>query len=299
MRFSSSLQILISQVLFLFGVFFVPAASADVFNCTHGSGSGSCVLSSSDCSGGDVYGGTECSGNNERTLCCVSGGGGSSCPDTQNHCKANCDAYGGLKPGCDDACPGGSGAYYYCASTASTSGGQCDALNSYCKSNCSNYGGDDESCRGACEGTSATRGLVYCKNRTATSGGGEGGGNGGGGSGGGGSGGGGSGGGGKSDTSGGWASGLSRVKTESGLAQTSIPELVSNLMTWILMLFGFIAIIGFVISGILYLTAAGDTKRIEQAKTAMIWSIVGVIVALMGYVIIQAVDWWLGGEVEF
>ena len=70
-------------------------------------------------------------------------------------------------------------------------------------------------------------------------------------------------------------------------------------MTWILMLFGFIAIIGFVISGILYLTAAGDDKRAGNAKNAMFYSIVGVIVALVGYVVVQAVDLWLSADTSF
>ena len=64
-------------------------------------------------------------------------------------------------------------------------------------------------------------------------------------------------------------------------------------MKWLLAILGFIAIIGFVIAGILYLTAAGDEKRIGTAKNAMTYSIVGVIVALVGYVIVGAVDSWL------
>ena len=84
-------------------------------------------------------------------------------------------------------------------------------------------------------------------------------------------------------------------------ANTTLPEgsitgIASNLMTWILGIVGFLGIIGFAIAGILYLTAAGDEDRIATAKRAMTWSIVGVIVALLGVVIIQAADNMLGGE---
>ncbi|HLC95302.1 MAG TPA: hypothetical protein VJH89_02330 [Patescibacteria group bacterium] len=72
--------------------------------------------------------------------------------------------------------------------------------------------------------------------------------------------------------------------------------IVEILMLWILGIFGFIGIIGFVISGILYLTAAGDETRMERAKNAMIYSIIGVIVGLMGLVIIFAVNNWLSGR---
>ena len=72
--------------------------------------------------------------------------------------------------------------------------------------------------------------------------------------------------------------------------------IVKGLMKWFLVFVGFISIIAFIIAGILYLTAAGDEKQIGTAKTAMKWSIVGVIVALMGYVVILAVDYWLNGS---
>jgi hypothetical protein len=78
----------------------------------------------------------------------------------------------------------------------------------------------------------------------------------------------------------------------------TIHDIVFNLASWMLLILGSIAIIGFVISGILYLTAAGDDERMETAKKGMIYSIIGVVVGLLGYVIVQAVDSWLGGGSE-
>lgn len=78
--------------------------------------------------------------------------------------------------------------------------------------------------------------------------------------------------------------------TQSGLPSDSIINIIGRLMNWLLALLGFIGVIAFVISGILYLTAAGDEDQIERAKKAMWYSILGVIVALMGLVIIFAVD---------
>jgi len=54
-----------------------------------------------------------------------------------------------------------------------------------------------------------------------------------------------------------------------------------------------------VISGIMYLTAAGDEDQITKAKSAMKWSIVGVIVGLGGFVAIQAIDSWLDEGTKF
>ncbi len=78
----------------------------------------------------------------------------------------------------------------------------------------------------------------------------------------------------------------------SKLPGDSILNIAGRTMNWLLAILGFIGIIGFVIAGILYLTAAGDEGRIEQAKSAMMYSIIGVIVALIGFVIIQAVTGW-------
>ena len=75
--------------------------------------------------------------------------------------------------------------------------------------------------------------------------------------------------------------------------------IIFNLMQWMLALFWVVAIIGFAISGIQYLTSAGDEARIESAKRHMKWSIVGVIVALSGVVIIFAVDAMLNANAGF
>lgn len=83
------------------------------------------------------------------------------------------------------------------------------------------------------------------------------------------------------------------------LPDETIYEIIANLMQWSLGIFGFIGIIGFVISGILYLTAAGNETQIDKAKAAMKWSIVGVIVGIGGLVIVWAIDNALRGHYSF
>ena len=86
----------------------------------------------------------------------------------------------------------------------------------------------------------------------------------------------------------------------SGLpSDISLLDIIANLMKWILGVFGFIGIIGFVIAGIWYLTAAGDETQIERAKKAMIYSIIGVIVGFMGLLVVLAVLKWLRGGTIF
>ncbi|NCA93791.1 MAG: hypothetical protein EOM84_01290 [Sphingobacteriia bacterium] len=85
----------------------------------------------------------------------------------------------------------------------------------------------------------------------------------------------------------------------SKLPDGSISDIVLSVMLWILVLLGFLGVIGFVIAGIIYLTSAGDDNRIGTAKKAMLYSIIGVIVGLMGYVIIKAVDSMLNAGNSF
>lgn len=87
--------------------------------------------------------------------------------------------------------------------------------------------------------------------------------------------------------------------TNAGLPTGSISSIIVAILNFLLMAVGLIGIIGFLIAGILYLTAAGDDKRIEQAKKAMTYSIIGVIVALAGYVALQAAQSLLNANSSF
>lgn len=76
----------------------------------------------------------------------------------------------------------------------------------------------------------------------------------------------------------------------SGLSSASVVDVTKGVMNWLLGIFGFISVIAFVVSGIQYLTAAGDDDMISTAKRNMKYSIIGVIVALSGFVIFRAVQ---------
>ncbi|MFA6383645.1 MAG: hypothetical protein WCX17_04475 [Parcubacteria group bacterium] len=89
------------------------------------------------------------------------------------------------------------------------------------------------------------------------------------------------------------------LNADLGLPDGSIMGIVTNILYWLLGLLGVFGIIGFVISGILYLVSTGDEDMIKRAKSSMTYSIIGVIVGLMGYVIIVAVGWALSGSSTF
>ena len=83
--------------------------------------------------------------------------------------------------------------------------------------------------------------------------------------------------------------------TSTGLPTGSLTSIITNIMKWLLGLVGVIGVIGFAIAGILYLTAAGDETKMGTAKNAMLYSIIGVLVALGGMVALTFASGLLGG----
>lgn len=81
-----------------------------------------------------------------------------------------------------------------------------------------------------------------------------------------------------------------------GLPQGSLLGIASNLLFWLLTLFAIFGVIGFILSGIWYLLSAGEESMAEKGKEGMKWSIVGIIVGLSGFIIMQAVSALLGGS---
>lgn len=68
-----------------------------------------------------------------------------------------------------------------------------------------------------------------------------------------------------------------------------ISTVLLNALNFLLQIFGLLAIIGIVISGLLYLTAAGNEKQIQKAKKAFYYSVTGIIIAMGGYVLIKTI----------
>lgn len=89
--------------------------------------------------------------------------------------------------------------------------------------------------------------------------------------------------------------------TEAGLPDPvgGLKAVLTGFLNWLLGIIGIIALIAFVISGGQYFLVAGDEKMVETAKRNMRYSILGVITALSGFVIIKAIDFALKAEKLF
>ena len=72
-------------------------------------------------------------------------------------------------------------------------------------------------------------------------------------------------------------------------APTSMIALIQSIEKLMGLVFGGIAVVMFVIAGILFLTAGGDPEKVQTARSAFIWGIAGVVVGLIAFSIVAIV----------
>ena len=65
----------------------------------------------------------------------------------------------------------------------------------------------------------------------------------------------------------------------------SITNIIKTLATFV----GGLSVLMIVISGVMYMASGGDSSRVETAKSMLIYSIVGLVVALLAWVIVSSV----------
>jgi type IV secretory pathway VirB2 component (pilin) len=76
-----------------------------------------------------------------------------------------------------------------------------------------------------------------------------------------------------------------------GLAtKTNISNLIVSIINWFLSFLSALAVLMIVVSGIMYLTSGGDQQRIDTAKKWLVYSIVGLVIALLSFVIVYSVS---------
>ncbi len=75
----------------------------------------------------------------------------------------------------------------------------------------------------------------------------------------------------------------------SNLPQLSIGQIISNITNVLLFIVGIAAVIGIIYGGFTYVTSGGDENRLRQAKEAILYSVVGLIISLLSFLIVQFV----------
>ena len=69
-------------------------------------------------------------------------------------------------------------------------------------------------------------------------------------------------------------------------AVNSLPQtLISNVIALIIGVLGVAAVLAIIYGGILYVTAAGDPEKAERGKRAIMYAVIGILIASASYMI--------------
>lgn len=87
-------------------------------------------------------------------------------------------------------------------------------------------------------------------------------------------------------------SGVDCITSGSGRAKTSnatVNGTITNVTNVLLFLIGAVAVIMLVIGGFKYVTSNGNADQIKSAKNTVMYAIIGIVVAIMGFAIVRFV----------
>lgn len=84
------------------------------------------------------------------------------------------------------------------------------------------------------------------------------------------------------------------ISNPTGAAVGSMQDIINRIINGTWVIFGGIAVIAFLIAGVLFLTAGGDPEKITKARQAFLWGVAGVVVGIIAYSIISIVGSIIG-----
>lgn len=80
-----------------------------------------------------------------------------------------------------------------------------------------------------------------------------------------------------------------------GVTFSGLDDLITKVGDFLWKIVGLVALILFVIAGIMFMTAMGDPAKIATARNFVLWGVVGIIVAILAYSIVAIVTNIVGG----
>ncbi|MDO5452004.1 MAG: hypothetical protein Q4F56_02860 [Candidatus Saccharibacteria bacterium] len=83
------------------------------------------------------------------------------------------------------------------------------------------------------------------------------------------------------------------VKAAAGCPQYAtkgeLPNVIINIINGVIAVVGIIAVIFVIIGGIQYMTSSGDAGKIKKAKDTILYALIGLIVCVLSYAIVNFV----------
>jgi prolipoprotein diacylglyceryltransferase len=71
-------------------------------------------------------------------------------------------------------------------------------------------------------------------------------------------------------------------------------DALDTIVTYLFGLLIILAVIFLVIAGIMFITAQGDTEKIKKARDYVLWALIGVIVGVLAYALVNFVSQMVG-----
>lgn len=88
--------------------------------------------------------------------------------------------------------------------------------------------------------------------------------------------------------------GLNMTKT-ADTQNTSVNTLIRNVINILLWAIGIVSVIMIIIGGFRYVTSNGDSSQVTAAKNTIMYSVIGLIIAIFAYGIVNFVVFRVGG----
>lgn len=79
------------------------------------------------------------------------------------------------------------------------------------------------------------------------------------------------------------------VNAVGGTTGVALPTALTTIVNTLLFIVGLIAVLVIIVGGIQYILAAGDTSKITKAKDTILYAVVGLVVALLAFSIVNFV----------
>lgn len=81
------------------------------------------------------------------------------------------------------------------------------------------------------------------------------------------------------------------IKAASGCGGNlpELPDVITSIVNGVIAMLGFLAVIMIVVGGYKYMTAAGDTSKLEAAKKTLLYACVGLIICALAFMIVNLV----------
>ena len=80
---------------------------------------------------------------------------------------------------------------------------------------------------------------------------------------------------------------INNLDTPTG--NTGLMDIVKNIFNVVIGVVGLIAVVMIVIGGISYTTSAGDSSKVKKAKDTILYGIVGLVISLLAFAIVNFV----------